>query len=309
MSRVKTQIGLGLGTVVVVMLIVLAGMSITIVGPTERGVMKTFGKVDETKTLEPGLIMKIPFVQSVSKYDLSPVTVAISISIEDDAALSADKQSLGVEGTVNWRYDENEIVGIATSFSSRRLLSNQIGDIIVASIKNVIGQYAIDNIVVDQDAIAVKARNILSSRLSNANIPVIVTALNLSNWDWNAEYEQMIRRTVEMQQATQRATAELAMIEVSTQKQVREATAKANAEIAQAEGRLKAAQLDAEAEVTRAKGRNDANRLLNQNLNVEIKIRELEIARIEAERFDGRRVPSYLPLNPAGGIVTLPAVR
>ena len=287
-------------------IIVINNAPFTVVGSTERAVLKTFGKVDE-KVLYPGIQFKIPGVQTVTKYDLTPNTIRVSIPLGEDGAVSLDKQTLGVKGNVNWKYDENEILKIATSYSSKERLADDVRNIIMTAIKNTLGKYNIDSIVKEQDVISAKSKELANLSLSAANIPAIITAFNLNNWDWSEDYDRMIKETVAMQQATQRAAAELAMIEQTAQKQIKEAEAAAIAKVKEAEGKKKAAQLEAEAVIEKAKGQNEANRLLAQNLNVELRIRELEIAKIEMERWDGRKVPNYLPLNPAGGIVTLPA--
>jgi hypothetical protein len=96
-----------------------------------------------------------------------------------------------------------------------------------------------------------------------------------------------------------------------------EAEARAKAQIAKAEGDLKEAELNAQARIVRANAERDAkiaegegvrqyNQLIAQNLQTEIRIRELEIELERAKRWNGVEVPTYLPLNPAGGIVTLP---
>jgi hypothetical protein len=97
-----------------------------------------------------------------------------------------------------------------------------------------------------------------------------------------------------------------------------EAEARAKAQIAKAEGDLKEAELNAQARIVRANAERDAkiaegegvrqyNQLIAQNLQTEIRIRELEIDLERAKRWNGVEVPTYLPLNPAGGVVTLPA--
>jgi hypothetical protein len=107
-------------------------------------------------------------------------------------------------------------------------------------------------------------------------------------------------------QKVKRAEQEANIAEQENKKKKIVAEATAQAAIAEAEGRFKAAELDAKAEIEIARGKSEANRLLQQNIAVEIKIRELNIEQTRAERWDGRQVPNYLPLTPAGGIVSLP---
>ena len=96
-----------------------------------------------------------------------------------------------------------------------------------------------------------------------------------------------------------------------------EAEAQAKAQIARAEGNLRQAELDAQSVLVKAEADKNAkiaegegiaryNQLMAQNLAIEIRLRELEIARIEAGKWNGKRVPDYVPLNLTGGLVTLP---
>jgi len=299
---IKTGI---IALVAIVLVLILNPLSC--IGATQRGVIKTFGKVDDSRTLEPGIQVKAPFIQSIKRYDLTPKTIKVGISVGDDGAVSLDKQTIGVKGTVNWRYDETQIIRIAMSYSSDTVLADNVSDIIVTAIKNIIGQYNIDTIVRDQDGLAEKARQLSIQRLESAKIPVIITALNLNNWDWSADYDKMIKETVAMQQAALRAEAELRMVEQTSQKQRIEAEAAALAMAATAEGRKKAAELDADAKRAEGQGIADYNRLIAQNMAIELEFRRLEIQLERAKRWNGVEIATYLPLNPAGGIVTLPS--
>ena len=96
------------------------------------------------------------------------------------------------------------------------------------------------------------------------------------------------------------------MVEQTSQKQRIEAEAEALAVAARAEGRKKAAELDADAKRAEGQGIADYNRLVAQNQGLEIQLRQLEIQLQRAKRWNGNEIPTYLPLNPARGIVTLP---
>ena len=67
------------------------------------------------------------------------------------------------------------------------------------------------------------------------------------------------------------------------------------------------AQGERDAAIAVAEGRNRANSLIAQNLNVEIRLRELDIAATRASKLaPGVEVPIYIPLNPGGGVATIP---
>ena len=60
----------------VIAAVVLAMTSATVVGVGERGVKDTFGRLSP-KVLTEGLHFKIPFVQTIKKYDVKTVRTEI----------------------------------------------------------------------------------------------------------------------------------------------------------------------------------------------------------------------------------------
>jgi len=309
----------GVGAILFIILILVL-WPFKVIGPTERGVVKTFGEVQE-RILEPGLRIKAPIAQSITTYDLTPTKANVNIPISDKddtkAAITVEQQPVGVEGFYAWIYDETKILDIARNYSSLSRLRELVDSEILSAIRQTIGRYPIVNLIPDQERISQEARDQALRNLTIARIPVLITQLQLNNWDWSADYQEMIQQTMTMKQNAQKAEAELRMIEQTTQQDRIRAEATAAANIAAAEGRLRAAELDAQATVAKAngerdaaiataEGRNRANALIAQNMQTEIRLRELEIALTEAGRWNGRRVPDYVPLNPAGGIVTLP---
>ena len=278
-----------------------------IIEPTERGVIKTFGELKEV-ILEPGLRVKIPIAQKITSYDLTPSTVRVNVLMGEDGAVSLDKQTIGVKGTYDWKYDDTQILRIAKTYSSKEAIERQTINIINTAIKNVIGQYNIDNIVKDQDAIANASRALASARLNTAGIPIIITALNLNNWDWSEDYDAMIKRTVAMQQDTLRAEAEVKMIEQQAAQKKVQAEADAAASIAAAEGRKRTAELDAQARLIEANSIAEANRVKAQPASMEFQKAQwnYEVALERAKRLaPGTDVPLYIPLAPNGTAAVL----
>jgi regulator of protease activity HflC (stomatin/prohibitin superfamily) len=277
---------------------------VKIIGPTERGVKTTLGQVDETTILQPGVTFRVPFVQKVIKYDMTPNTMDINIPLGGDGAVSSDKQTLGVKGSVNWKYDENKIITLATTYKIESRLKEQVERIIITAVKNMIGKHAIGDIIKDQTLIASEAKQLAITELSQ-KYPVVVETLNLSNWDWSEDYDKMIRDTVAMSQAAEKAKQELLMVEQTSQKQIKEAEAKAKAIAAEAQGRLEAAQKDAEARRVEGQGIADYNRLIAQNMQIEIQLKELEIRKIRAEKFNGVEVAPVYVVPATGQMVKL----
>jgi len=305
-------------TVAVIVIILIIAWPFSVVGSTERAVIKTFGEVKSGVVLDPGLKFKIPFAQKIVTYDLTPIMISVNVPMGEKGAVSKDKQTIGVTGNVIWKYDEQRIYQLATQYSSLKALEDQVRSTVINAIKQTIGRYDIDQIVQDQQALSVAAKVRMASDFEFW--PVVIDIVNLDNFDWSDDYDAMIKQTVAMRQNAVRAEAELSMIEQQAAQKIKKAEADALALAAEAEGKKRAAELNAEALRLTARGEADAkriegegiaqyNNLIAQNLSVQIKLKELEIEKIKAEKWDGRQVPNYVPLSPSGGIVTLPSTK
>ena len=79
--------------------------SCTVIDPTERGVTVTLGQV-KGDVLEPGMHFKAPFVTTIKKYDITPITYKKSLGIGTDGAITSDKQTIGVDYELYWKYNE-----------------------------------------------------------------------------------------------------------------------------------------------------------------------------------------------------------
>jgi len=275
------------------------------VSSTERGVIKTFGEVGNS-VLMPGLRVKLPVAQTIKMYDLTPNIINIAIAVGDDSPVTKDQQAIGVKGAYAWMYDENEILSIARRFSNEESLKKQINDNILSAIRQAIGNYEITNIVQTQAEISARAKTDANKLLTDANLPAIITQLNLNNWDWTEEYDKQIRETVATRQAVLRQAAEADRVEQEQRKILIEAEASAKAAIASAEGRKQAAKLDAEAKIAEGQGIAEYNRLIAMNMGTQREKWAYEIEMVKWGKWNGVNTSTYLPLNPAGGIVTLP---
>ena len=84
--------------------------SFYIVSQTERAVMLRFGKIVEPD-VKPGLHMKIPYVNSVRKFDARLMTLDSTTS----RFLTLEKKALMVDSYAKWRVDDAERFYTATS--------------------------------------------------------------------------------------------------------------------------------------------------------------------------------------------------
>ena len=314
-SKMPRLVKLGIGLFLLILILFLC-WPVKVVKATERGIKYTFGKPDSSVLL-PGIHARIPFAQSVKTWSIVPSKLAIDIPINDSGAISKDNQIIGARLVVYWQYDEDRIYDIATGYSEKAIHDLLASDA-NSSIKTVIGSYTIFDLADNQSIIGDRVTQLIRTHL--ATRPIKITQINISNFDWSKEFDAQINATMKAAQQVREAEQRANIAEQESRRQVIESQAKAQAEIAAAEGRLKTAELEAQARITRAAGERDAkiaegegiqryNYLVAQNLNVEIRLRELEIELEKAKRWDGRQVPTYVPLTPSGAIVTLPSAQ
>ena len=87
------------------LVLVVCIQSCSIIDPTERGVTITLGQVKEV--LEPGMHFKAPFITRVKTYDITPIAYKKSLGIGVDGAITSDKQTIGVDYELYWKYKED----------------------------------------------------------------------------------------------------------------------------------------------------------------------------------------------------------
>lgn len=289
---------------IALVLLIFAFGSFEVISPDERAVKVTLGEVS-TQDYGPGVQLKAPIVSHFETVSTQPRTNDVVIEVGAKGAVSADNQTIGLEAKVAWIYDTSKVHTLVTKYPSRSVLENLVNNTTYEALKAEIGRYTIFDLAKNAGKIASDAKSAASAKL--ADYPVIVTQVNLTNWDWSEDFDTQIKATMNAQQQVAKAKADTDKVEQTQRALAITAEAQAKALAATAEGEKQAAILRAEAKRAEGQGISDYNRLIAQNLETELKFRQLEIDKIKAERWNGAYVPEYIPLTAAGGIVNLPA--
>ena len=268
--------------------------SCSVVESTERGVTVTLGQVKDV--LEPGIHFKAPYVSKIKKYDTTPIPYKKSLGINTDAAVTADKQSIGIDYELYWKYKEDSVKEIAQRYSNKDAIYDPISTALKEIIKDEAGRISIAQFINDQSAVSARVSQRLKERISY--IPVEITQFSITNLDWSDDYDKAIKETARIAQEIERARNEAEVAAQQAQKKVKEAEAEAQAAefnkkaaIAKAEGEAEAAKIEADATAYK-------NLKVAQNLSVmqaQWKHEE-EMARLE--KWDGVQVSSqsiYVP--------------
>lgn len=232
------------------LVLVVCIQSCSIIDPTERGVTITLGQVKEV--LEPGMHFKAPFVTHVKIYDITPIAYKKSLGIGVDGAITSDKQTIGVDYELYWKYKEDSVKEIAQKYSNKDAIYDPISTALKEIIKDEAGRISIAQFINDQTTISQKVANRLKERISY--IPVEITQFSITNLDWSDDYDKAIRETARIAQEIERAKNEAEVAAANAQKKVKEAEAEAQAAefskkaaIAKAQGEAEAVKIEADA--------------------------------------------------------------
>lgn len=129
------------GLIAILLVVMVGSKSLYIVKETERAIKLRFGEVVEAD-ISPGLHVKIPFVNTVRKFEGRIMT----LDARPQAFLTLEKKRLIVDSFVKWRVDNVEKYYTATSgdeFRAADLLSSRIE----TSLRNQFGERTLTELV------------------------------------------------------------------------------------------------------------------------------------------------------------------
>lgn len=178
-----------IGTVLFLAFVILSN-SIFVISETQRGVLLKFGEVVNSD-LEPGLHFKIPFVDSVRKFDGRILTVDST----PERFFTQEQKQLIVDSYAKFRIIDTSKYYTATSgeeFRAAALLSQRIND----DLRNQVAGRSVQEVVSgerDQLMEAVKSRlnETVSSELGVEVIDVRVKKIDLPNEVSQSVYRRM----------------------------------------------------------------------------------------------------------------------
>jgi regulator of protease activity HflC (stomatin/prohibitin superfamily) len=272
------------------------------VGPTDRAVKVKFGAVQDG-IYKPGLVFKVPLIESFQRYSISPVLLDIKIPVGVDGAITQDNQTIGMEIAFFYQYDPNRIVELARGYSIDSLRSI-LQRIVVSASKTVIGTHTIFNVAANQEGITSAVRSVVVPAVQQ--YPIIVTDLKLMNYDWSDDFDNQIKQTMQQAQIVKQKEQELEQVKLETQKSVVQAEAEKQATIARAEGELQRVRLEADAKVAEGEGIRKYNQSVASTMEIQVRLRQLDIEMARVEKWNGQYVPNNMygpiPVNTAGGV-------
>lgn len=170
--------------------------SATTVDQTERGILVTFGEVQEV--LEPGLHFVNPFTSDVYKFDVTVQALQVN-----ELAYSKDSQIVGAQATVNYRVDVTQIAKVWEDVrrdGETRYVAPRSNE----AIKNVLAKYTAQEIIENRETLSSTYKENLVPRLDGTGF--IIEDVALENLDFDDAYERAVtNKQVQEQEALTQA--------------------------------------------------------------------------------------------------------
>jgi len=228
-------------TIIVIIAIVglaLLSQATVQVPPGHRGVLLTFGRVED-RVLPEGLSFKTPFTQSVVYMN---VQVQKAESVE--ATGTKDLQEVSTRVVVNYRLDPAKVNVIyrdlREDYASRVLKPN-----IEETLKATTAYFKAEELITKRAEVKNTFDDILVERLSKFDIEVV--AVSLTDFQFSRTFSEAIEAKVVAEQDALRAKNKLEQIRYEAQQIIIQAEAQRNATIVRALGEAEAVILDANA--------------------------------------------------------------
>ena len=211
-----------IGAIIVVVLLVMGGVFVQI-GPGERGVLMTFGAVHQG-VLDPGLHLKLPFVQSVAR-----MNVQVQNSQAVETAASLDLQDVSSTVATNWHILPADAEWVYQHIGSESdLVAKIIRPSISNSVKAVTAHYNAEDLIIHRDEV----RNQIQAQITAELQPyrVVIDSVNITDFHFSEQFAEAIERKQIAQQRAFQARYELQQAKVLAQQRIVEAQAQAQAQ-------------------------------------------------------------------------------
>jgi len=192
-----------------VLLVLVLYNTVKILKEYERGVVFLLGRFYRVKG--PGLILLVPFVQTMTKVDLR--VIVMDVPTQD--VISRDNVSVKVNAVIYFRIvdPEKAVIRVANVFEATSQLSQ-------TTLRSVLGQHELDDMLAERDKLNTHIQDILDQRTDNWGIKVANVEIKHVDLD-----ESMIRAIAQQAEAERARRAKV--INAEGEKQAAQALAEA----------------------------------------------------------------------------------
>ena len=236
--------------VVAVLAIMIINSGMVVTYPNEYTVIKQFGRIESIRQ-EPGLSMKIPFIQTAEKIENEVLLYDLAVS----DVMTKDKKSMIADCFVLWKI-EDPYKYTQTLSAQKSNAEFRIDTITYNSLKNVISSLSQEEVISGRDGELAKAiQDNIGDTLEQYGIKLLAVetkSLDLPDENKNAVYERMISERNNI----------AATYQAEGQEEAKEISNNTNAEII-----VMQSEADAQAEEIIAKGEAEYMRILSEAYN------------------------------------------
>lgn len=240
--------------VIAILLVVVVKASAVVTYPNEYAVIKQFGKI-VTIHDEPGLSLKVPFIQKAEKIENEVLLYDLAVS----DVMTKDKKSMIADCFVLWRISDPQKY-TQTLSAQKSNAEYRIDTIVYNSLKNVISSLSQEEVISGRDGeLAMMIGDNIGDTLTQYGITLLAVetkSLDLPDENKAAVYERMISERNNI----------AATFQAEGKEEAKEISNKTKAEII-----VMQSEADAKAEETIAKGEAEYMRILSEAYNNEEK--------------------------------------
>ena len=218
----KTIVAVGIGLAALIVLMNTFGT----VEAGERGVLLRFGEVVPGGTKEPGLYVKVPFMDRVV---LLPTQIQKYTA--PATASSKDLQVVSTEVTLNYQLNPaqvGEIYSTLRGYYENRIIQPYIQE----AVKSTTANYNAEELITQRPAVKDELQNLIAERLAPRGMSVV--QLSITDFQFSAGFQQSIEAKVTAVQQALEAENALARVEFEAQQQIAKARAEAEGQIRRA---------------------------------------------------------------------------
>lgn len=226
----------------------------------ERGVIRTWGKVDENQVLTEGLNFRMPIVQDVIRFSVRDQKLELKTE-----AFTKDIQNVVMDIVINYRIDSQSVAKVYKQFGDlARVEEVLIKPAILGELKNNLGKWEAVELIENRAKSSAALEESLREKLGKNFVQIL--DVQYKNVDFSDKFENAVEEKVTAAQNVLTERNKSAQQEEKSRQEV--IRAKAEAEkvklMAQAEADAITIQAKAEAEALRVKAEalNDKNLLL-----------------------------------------------
>lgn len=279
------------GIVLAFFAIVIIGKSIYMVRQYQRGLVETFHKY--TRTADPGLVMVVPFLQSIAYVDMRETVLEVA----PQTVISADNATLTVDAVIY--FEVTDPVRNVYNVVDFRLAAIKLAQ---TNLRNIIGEMQLDEALVSRERINAQLRQIMDDATDKWGVRV--TRVELQSIEPPRDITEAMSRQMKAERDKRAAILEAEGVK---QAQILAAEGERQARINRAEGEAEAIKKVAEAEQFRqrtvAEGEGQAIRTVFEAIHAGNPTPDLlAIKYLEAlsRVANGKATKIFLPLEASG---------